>query len=61
MSGKVFDGSAPCGPALVTPDEAGPHDAIGIPLTLNGEKMQSATTARPRSSAFPPCSPTSRG
>ena len=24
MSGKVFDGSAPCGPALVTPDEAGP-------------------------------------
>ncbi len=30
MSGKVFDGSAPCGPALVTPEEAGPHDAIGI-------------------------------
>ena len=27
MPGKVFDGSAPCGPALVTPDEAGPHDA----------------------------------
>ena len=23
MPGKVFDGSAPCGPALVTPDEAG--------------------------------------
>ncbi|HEX3734577.1 MAG TPA: fumarylacetoacetate hydrolase family protein [Solirubrobacterales bacterium] len=45
MSGKVFDGSAPCGPALVTPDEAGPHDAIGIRLTLNGEEMQSATTA----------------
>jgi 2-keto-4-pentenoate hydratase/2-oxohepta-3-ene-1,7-dioic acid hydratase in catechol pathway len=45
MSGKVFDGSAPCGPALVTPDEAGPHDAIGITLTLNGEQMQGATTA----------------
>jgi 2-keto-4-pentenoate hydratase/2-oxohepta-3-ene-1,7-dioic acid hydratase in catechol pathway len=45
MSGKVFDGSAPCGPALVTPDEAGPHDAIGIALTLNGEQMQGATTA----------------
>jgi acylpyruvate hydrolase len=45
MSGKVFDGSAPCGPALVTPDEAGPADAIGIRLTLNGEEMQSATTA----------------
>lgn len=45
MSGKVFDGSAPCGPALVTPEEAGPHDAIGISLTLNGEQMQGATTA----------------
>ena len=44
MSGKVFDGSAPCGPALVTPDEAGPADAIGIRLTLNCEEMQNATT-----------------
>jgi len=43
--GKVFDGSAPCGPTLVTPDEAGAHDEIGISLTLNGETMQSATTA----------------
>jgi acylpyruvate hydrolase len=40
MPGKVFDGSAPCGPWLVTPDEAGPHDSIGISLTLNGEQMQ---------------------
>ena len=40
MPGKVFDGSAPCGPALVTPDEAGPHDSIGISMTLNGETMQ---------------------
>jgi 2-keto-4-pentenoate hydratase/2-oxohepta-3-ene-1,7-dioic acid hydratase in catechol pathway len=45
MPGKVFDGSAPCGPALVTPDEAGPHDAIGIALDLNGERMQEDTTA----------------
>jgi 2-keto-4-pentenoate hydratase/2-oxohepta-3-ene-1,7-dioic acid hydratase in catechol pathway len=45
MPGKVFDGSAPCGPALVTPDEAGPHDAIGLSLELNGETMQSASTA----------------
>jgi acylpyruvate hydrolase len=45
MPGKVFDGSAPCGPALVTPDEAGPHDAIEFSLTLNGEEMQSASTA----------------
>ena len=44
MPGKVFDGSAPCGPALVTPDEAGPHDGIEIALTLNGETMQSAST-----------------
>jgi acylpyruvate hydrolase len=45
MPGKVFDGAAPCGPALVTPDEAGPHDAIGIGLTLNGKTMQESSTA----------------
>src|SRR3954453_8799816 len=45
MPGKVFDGSAPCGPAIVTPDEAGPPDAIEIELKLNGEVMQSASTA----------------
>jgi 2-keto-4-pentenoate hydratase/2-oxohepta-3-ene-1,7-dioic acid hydratase in catechol pathway len=44
MPGKVFDGSAPCGPALVTPDEAGPHDAIEIRLTLNGKTMQDGAT-----------------
>jgi len=44
MPGKVFDGSAPCGPYLVTPDEAGPADAIEIGLTLNGEEMQSGST-----------------
>jgi 2-keto-4-pentenoate hydratase/2-oxohepta-3-ene-1,7-dioic acid hydratase in catechol pathway len=45
MPGKVFDGSAPCGPAIVTPDEAGPPDAIGIALDLNGERMQESSTA----------------
>jgi 2-keto-4-pentenoate hydratase/2-oxohepta-3-ene-1,7-dioic acid hydratase in catechol pathway len=45
MPGKVFDGAAPCGPALVTADEAGPHDAIEIELRLNGEVMQRASTA----------------
>src|SRR5436305_88358 len=45
LPGKVFDGSAPCGPALVTPDEAGPPDAIEIELKLNGEVMQSASTS----------------
>jgi 2-keto-4-pentenoate hydratase/2-oxohepta-3-ene-1,7-dioic acid hydratase in catechol pathway len=45
MPGKVFDGAAPCGPWLVTPDEAGAHDALEIELRLNGEVMQSASTA----------------
>jgi 2-keto-4-pentenoate hydratase/2-oxohepta-3-ene-1,7-dioic acid hydratase in catechol pathway len=45
MPGKTFDGAAPCGPALVTPDEAGPPDAIGIELRLNGEVMQASSTA----------------
>ncbi|MEA2398487.1 MAG: hypothetical protein QOK25_2043 [Thermoleophilaceae bacterium] len=45
LPGKVFDGSAPCGPALVTPDEAGAHDGIRISLTLNGETMQDGSTA----------------
>lgn len=45
IPGKVFDGAAPCGPWLVTPDESGAHDAIAIELTLNGEVMQSASTS----------------
>jgi 2-keto-4-pentenoate hydratase/2-oxohepta-3-ene-1,7-dioic acid hydratase in catechol pathway len=45
LPGKVFDGSAPSGPMLVTPDEAGAPDAIDISLTLNGETMQSASTS----------------
>ncbi len=45
MAGKVFDGSAPCGPALVTPDEAGPADAIEFALDLNGERMQASSTS----------------
>src|SRR3954447_25710103 len=45
MPGKVFDGSAPCGPALVTPDEAGPPEQISFALDLNGERMQEASTS----------------
>ena len=49
LPGKVFDGSAPCGPALVTAEELpggpGSHDALGIALDLNGERMQEETTA----------------
>ncbi|MFN8151699.1 MAG: fumarylacetoacetate hydrolase family protein [Solirubrobacterales bacterium] len=44
IPGKVFDGSAPCGPELVTPDEAGDPAAIGIALDLNGERMQDSST-----------------
>ena len=44
MPGKVFDGSAPCGPVLVTPDEAGAPDQISFSLTLNGDRMQAAST-----------------
>ena len=44
MPGKVFDGSAPCGPALVTPDEAAANGAIEVSLDLNGDTMQSAST-----------------
>jgi 2-keto-4-pentenoate hydratase/2-oxohepta-3-ene-1,7-dioic acid hydratase in catechol pathway len=45
MPGKVFDGSAPCGPRLTPRDEVGPPDGIGIELRLNGELRQQATTA----------------
>ena len=45
ISGKSFDGAAPCGPALVTPEEAGAHDAIEFKLTLNGEEMQRSSTS----------------
>jgi 2-keto-4-pentenoate hydratase/2-oxohepta-3-ene-1,7-dioic acid hydratase in catechol pathway len=44
MPGKVFDGSAPCGPALVTPGEALADGPIQFSLDLNGERMQEATT-----------------
>ncbi|MDQ3759352.1 MAG: fumarylacetoacetate hydrolase family protein [Actinomycetota bacterium] len=45
ISGKSFDGAAPCGPALVTADEVGPHDSIEFSLTLNGEEMQRSSTS----------------
>jgi 2-keto-4-pentenoate hydratase/2-oxohepta-3-ene-1,7-dioic acid hydratase in catechol pathway len=44
MAGKIFDGSAPSGPWLVTPDEAGAPDALEVTLTLNGEQMQHGRT-----------------
>lgn len=44
MPGKDFDGSAPCGPALVAPDEALADGPISFSLTRNGEVMQDAST-----------------
>jgi 2-keto-4-pentenoate hydratase/2-oxohepta-3-ene-1,7-dioic acid hydratase in catechol pathway len=44
MPGKVFDGSAPCGPALVTPDEGEIDGSISFSLELNGEVMQDSST-----------------
>jgi acylpyruvate hydrolase len=41
MPGKTFDGAAPCGPALVTPDEAGPHDAIEIEKSSTADLVHS--------------------
>jgi 2-keto-4-pentenoate hydratase/2-oxohepta-3-ene-1,7-dioic acid hydratase in catechol pathway len=44
MPGKIFDGSAPCGPALVTAEEALAGGAISFSLALNGAEMQAAST-----------------
>jgi acylpyruvate hydrolase len=44
IPGKVFDGSGPCGPALVTPDEGEVDGSISFSLELNGEEMQDAST-----------------
>src|SRR3954447_23959978 len=44
IPGKVFDGSAPCGPALVTADEALSAGQVSFSLTLDGEVMQDAAT-----------------
>jgi acylpyruvate hydrolase len=44
IPGKVFDGSAPCGPALVTADEALNDGTVSFSLTLNGEVMQDSST-----------------
>jgi acylpyruvate hydrolase len=44
-AGKNFDGSGPLGPALVTRDEVADPQALAIALRVNGETMQSSTTA----------------
>ena len=44
-AGKNFDASGPFGPALVTADEIPDPHALAMELTINGEVMQSASTA----------------
>lgn len=41
---KGFDGSAPCGPVIVTPDEIEDPHALDIACYVNGEKRQSSNT-----------------
>jgi 2-keto-4-pentenoate hydratase/2-oxohepta-3-ene-1,7-dioic acid hydratase in catechol pathway len=43
--GKSFDTFCPLGPCLLTPDEVSDPQALGIRFRLNGETMQSASTA----------------
>lgn len=44
--GKSADTFGPCGPWLVTPDEAGDPQNLDLWLKLNGEEMQAGNTAR---------------
>lgn len=43
--GKTFDTFAPLGPYLVTPDEVGDPNALGIRTTVSGEVLQEANTS----------------
>lgn len=42
--GKSFDGFAPMGPALVTPDEIGDVNDLRLEAFVNGEQMQDGNT-----------------
>jgi 2-keto-4-pentenoate hydratase/2-oxohepta-3-ene-1,7-dioic acid hydratase in catechol pathway len=44
-SGKAIDTFAPCGPALVTLDEAGDLGALDLFTRIDGETVQEGTTA----------------
>ncbi len=43
--GKSLPGFTPMGPWLVTPDEFGDPDDVGLRTTVNGEEMQKARTS----------------
>jgi len=44
-SGKALDTFAPCGPALVTLDEAGELSSLGLRTRINGELVQEGNTS----------------
>jgi acylpyruvate hydrolase len=44
-SGKAIDTFAPCGPALVTLEEAGELQSLALRTRVNGETLQEGTTA----------------
>jgi acylpyruvate hydrolase len=44
-SGKAIDTFAPCGPALVTLDEAGDLASLGLRARINGETVQQGSTS----------------
>ncbi|MGA2454542.1 MAG: fumarylacetoacetate hydrolase family protein [Solirubrobacteraceae bacterium] len=44
-SGKAIDTFAPCGPALVTLDEAGDLGALGLRTRINGKQVQDGNTS----------------
>jgi acylpyruvate hydrolase len=44
-SGKAIDTFAPCGPALVTLDEAGDLGALGLRTRINGRQVQEGNTS----------------
>jgi 2-keto-4-pentenoate hydratase/2-oxohepta-3-ene-1,7-dioic acid hydratase in catechol pathway len=44
LSGKAIDTFAPCGPALVTVDELGDLQDLGISTELNGQLVQESNT-----------------
>lgn len=44
LLGKTFDGFAPFGPALVTPDEVGDPNRLRVQFRLNGKTLQDSST-----------------
>ena len=52
-AGKAIDTFAPCGPALVTLDEIEDLRALGLRTRINGELLQTGTTANLVFSARP--------